>query len=145
MSKSFSRISRGAVFLAGLSLSACALVPPSPSSPPSSSPEPAVQERRATPPSQQDSPRVLASLSLTEQARALLESGRVDDAIRTLEHSMNVNPSNGQNYYYLAEAWLQKGNLSQAVEFNRLAALYLRDDPDWTSRVKDQQERIRRR
>ena len=58
---------------------------------------------------------------------------------------MNVNPSNGQNYYYLAEAWLRKGNLSQANEFNRLAALYLRDDPDWTSRVKDQQERIRTR
>ena len=73
----------------------------------------------------------------------LLESGNVDDAITTLERAMNVNPSNGQNYYYLAEAWLTKGNLSQAREFNRLAAMYLRDDPDWMNRVKAQQERIK--
>jgi len=56
-----------------------------------------------------------------------------------------VNPSNGQNYYYLAEAWLTKGNLSQAREFNRLAAMYLRDDPDWMNRVRAQQERIKPR
>jgi len=131
-----------------LALSACATAPESPSSPPSlpsPSAEPVGQERDATPPSQQDSPRALASLRLTEQARGLLESGRVDDAIRTLEHALNVNPSNGQNYYYLAEAWLKKGNLSQANEFNRLAAMYLRDDPDWMKRVKDQRDRIRSR
>jgi tetratricopeptide (TPR) repeat protein len=72
----------------------------------------------------------------------LLESGRVDDAISTLERAINVNPSNGQNYYYLAEAWLKKGNPSQAREFNRIAAMYLRDQPDWTSRVKDQKKKI---
>jgi tetratricopeptide (TPR) repeat protein len=75
----------------------------------------------------------------------LLESGKVDDAITTLERALNVNPSNGQNYYYLAEAWLKKGNLSQAREFNRLAAMYLRDDPGWMNRVKDQEERIKSR
>lgn len=98
-----------------------------------------------TPPRQDESPRAVASLRLTEQARALLESGKVDDAITTLERAINVNPSNGQNYYYLAEAWLKKGNPSQAREFNRLAALYLRDEPAWSSRIKDQQERIRSR
>lgn len=75
----------------------------------------------------------------------LLESGRVDHAISTLERAMNVNPSNGQTYYYLAEAWIKKGNLSQAREFNRLAAMYLREKPEWTRRVEDQQERIRAR
>jgi tetratricopeptide (TPR) repeat protein len=75
----------------------------------------------------------------------LLESGKVDDAITTLERALNVNPSNGQNYYYLAEAWLKKGNLSQAREFNRLAAMYLRDDLGWMNRVRDQEERIKSR
>ncbi len=75
----------------------------------------------------------------------LLESGKADDAITTLERGVNLNPSNGQNYYYLAEAWLMKGNLSQAREFNRLAAMYLRDKPDWMNRVKDQRERIKPR
>jgi len=72
----------------------------------------------------------------------LLENGKVDDAIVTLERAINVNPSTGQSYYYLAEAWLKKGNLSQAAEFNRLAAMYLREDPDWINRVDDQREKI---
>jgi predicted Zn-dependent protease len=102
--------------------------------------------KKDQPPSrEEDSSRAVASLRLTEQARVLLESGKVDDAITTLERAMNVNPSNGRNYYYLAEAWLKKGNPFQAREFNRLAAMYLRDEPGWMNRVNDQQERIRTR
>mgnify|MGYP002388110367 CR=1 FL=1 len=133
-----------------LGLTTCAMVPGAPTtasapapSPPSSSAEPALQKKEQASPRQDDSPRAVASLRLTEQARVLLESGKVDEAITTLERAMNVNPSNGRNYYYLAEAWLKKGNPSQAREFNRLAAMYLKDEPDWMSRVKDQQERIR--
>jgi predicted Zn-dependent protease len=74
----------------------------------------------------------------------LLEGNKPDDAIRTLERAVNLNPSNGQNYYYLAEAWLKKGNPGQAGEFNRLAAMYLRDDPDWMARVKTQEKRVRK-
>jgi hypothetical protein len=35
------------------------------------------------------------------------------------------------------------GNVAQAMEFNRLAALYLRDEPEWTARTRSQEERIR--
>ena len=147
MSKTCSRASRYAIlFLIGLGLSACAIAPqpsPPPSPSPASPPGPVVLEKDRTPPRPEESPRAVASLRLTEQARVLLESGKVDEAITALERAMNVNPSNGQNYYYLAEAWLKKGNSSQAREFNRLAAMYLKDEPDWMSRVKDQQERIR--
>jgi Tfp pilus assembly protein PilF len=104
-----------------------------------------VEKKDQTPAPQDDRPRAVASLRLTEQARGLLESGKVDDAITTLERAINLNPSNGQNYYYMAEAWIKKGNASQAREFNRLAAIYLKDDPGWMSRVKDQQARIRPR
>jgi predicted Zn-dependent protease len=104
-----------------------------------------LQKKEQASPRQDDSPRAVASLRLTEQARVLLESGKVDEAITTLERAMNVNPTNGRNYYYLAEAWLKKGNSSQATEFNRLAAMYLKEDPSWMNRVKDQQERIRAR
>ena len=157
MSRICSKVSRDAFILfLSLALSACAIVPESPSSPspspspppsssPSSSPAPTVQNKTQMSPRQDDSPRAVASLRLTEQARVLLETGKVDDAITTLERAINLNPSNGQNYYYMAEAWLKKGNHSQATEFNRLAAMYLKDDPNWMSRVKDQQERIRAR
>ena len=65
-----------------------------------------------------------------------------DDAIRVLEQAVNLNPANGQNYYYLAEAWLMKGNMTQAREFNRLAALTVEKKAEWTVRVLEQQERI---
>ena len=155
MSRICSRVSRNAIILfLSLALSACAIVPQTPSSsspspPPPSSPSssqtPTGQKEEQTPPRQDNSPRAVASLRLTEQARVLLETGKVDDAITTLERAINLNPSNGQNYYYMAEAWLKKGNPSQATEFNRLAAMYLKDDPNWIGRVKDQQERIRAR
>ena len=131
-----------------LTLSACAVVRQAPSSPPSSTTPPSastVQKSGQSLPRQAGSPQALASLELTEQARVLLESGKIDDAIATLERAINVNPSNGQNYYYLAEAWLRKGNHSQAKEFNRLADMYLRDEPEWARRVNNQKERIRTR
>jgi len=75
----------------------------------------------------------------------LLESGQTEDAMSALERAVNLDPSNGQNYYYLAEAWLRKGNPQQAWEFNRLAAMYLRDETAWTDRVNTQKERIKKR
>lgn len=87
------------------------------------------------------SPRALASLRLTEQGRMLLESGRPDDAISVLERAVGLNPTNGENYFYLAEAWIAKGDMVQAEEFNRLAALYL-DGDDWKVRLLEQRERI---
>ena len=55
---------------------------------------------------------------------------------------MNLNPDNGQNYYYLAEAWLMKGNIGQAEQFNRLAEIYLQDDAEWFQKVILQKKRI---
>jgi predicted Zn-dependent protease len=98
---------------------------------------PQVQE-----PAVQKSSRTLASLELTKQGRALLEQGRPDDAISALERSLGIDPTNGQSYYYLAEAWLLKGNVTQAREFNRLAGLYLKDDHAWAVRVLNQESRI---
>jgi len=159
VSKIYSRLSnRLPGFALFLALSGCAISSQGPSS--TLSREPAIsQEEQASSPSstqtvqkrdqtqsrQGDSPRALASLRLTEQARMLLDSGKPDDAITTLERAVNLNPSNGQNYYYLAEAWLGKGNPNQAREFNRLAAIYLRDQPDWMDRVKAQEEKIKKR
>ena len=91
------------------------------------------------------SPRVLAALQLTEQGRIFLENNQPDDAIGILERALNLNPDNGRNYYYLAEAWLMKGNIDQAAEFNRLAKIYLKDDSEWLNRVELQSERIKDR
>ena len=88
-------------------------------------------------------PRAMASLELTEQGRVMIESNRPDAAIRVLERAINLYPQNGQNYYYLAEAWLKKGNIPQAREFHRLAGIYLRDDMEWSSRLKIHELKIK--
>lgn len=89
------------------------------------------------------SPRALAALQLTEQGRMFLEKNQPDNAIGILERALNLNPNNGRNYYYLAEAWLMKWNIGQATEFNRLAEIYLKDDGEWLNRVILQRERIK--
>jgi predicted Zn-dependent protease len=75
----------------------------------------------------------------------LLEKNKIDEAISVLERAVSVYAYNGKNYYYLAEAWLRKGNLKQAREWNRLAKMYLAGDQEWSQRVFDQRERIRTR
>lgn len=92
----------------------------------------------------QPSPHMLASLRLTDQGRILIEKGKPDDAIRVLERAIGLDSTNGQNYYYLSEAWLLKGDIEQANEFNRLAGIYLTEDPHWMNRVIAQRERIKK-
>ena len=94
---------------------------------------------------QQLSPRALAALQLTEQGRMFIKNKQPDDAIGMLERALNLNPDNGRNYYYLAEAWLMKGNIGQASQFNRLAQMYLKDDREWRQRVILQREQINKK
>jgi tetratricopeptide (TPR) repeat protein len=88
------------------------------------------------------SPRALASLKLTDQGRRHIETGEADSAIRVLEQAITLNPGNGQNYYYLSEAWLMKGFAEKARQFNRLAESHLTDDKDWEKLVTRQAVRI---
>ena len=90
----------------------------------------------------QRAPREQASLQLTEEGRQLLKEDKPDQAIRLLEQAIGLDPDNGQCYYYLAEAWLQKGDFSQAGQFNRLAKNYLNKDKGWKTRVENQADKI---
>ena len=135
------------VWLADMAFSGCAvLVPPAPPSPESKEVPPADKKPEEAPPSAtKPNPRAVAALQLSEQARSLLLKNQPDDAIRVLEQAVNLNPTGGQNYYYLSEAWIMKGNLGQAIEYNTLAASYLRSDSEWRARVQEQRERIEER
>ena len=87
-------------------------------------------------------PQELASLELIDQAKALIDKDRPDDAIRLLERAINLHPQNGETYYYMAEAWLKKDDIPQAKEFHSLAGIYLRNDRQWSSRLTSQKVRI---
>ena len=91
----------------------------------------------------QRSPREKASLQLTEEGRQLLAQDKPDQAIRLLEQAIGLNPDNGRCYYYLAEAWLQKGNPSQAKQFNSLAKNYLKKDKGWKTLVAIRRTKLR--
>jgi hypothetical protein len=127
-----------------------AAAPPLPSPPPSpppgapSKPDTAVIPEERKEPVERPGPRAVASLQMTEQGRVLLEQKKVDDAITVLERAVSLNPGNGQNYYYLAEAWLFKRNIKQAEEFNSLAGTYLEGDQTWMLKVEDQKKRIKK-
>lgn len=126
-----------------ISVSGCARVMGPP--PPLTSQGPLTREEKPARGLESPSPRALASLRLTEQGRLLLEAGKPDEAIRVVERAISLHPTSGQNYYYLAEAWLLKGNRTQAQECNRLASLYLDQEPEWSARVMAQRYRIGKR
>ena len=109
---------------------------PAPTPPPSPTQEPA-----ETDPDQTQA-RTVASLRLVEEARLMIAQQRFDEAIRVLEQAININPADGETYFYLAEAWRQKGHFKQALEFNRLASRYQNDDWRWGQRIERQRERI---
>lgn len=123
----------------------CATVLPEPAPPSKPLPKMRSTIPRAEPAdaTKEQAPRTIASLRLTEQAQLLIESKRPDEAIRILEQSLNIDPHNGWNYYFLAEAWMLKGNKVQATAFNRTAAIYLEGDAVWVQKVRNQKERIR--
>lgn len=106
---------------------------------PSAAPQP---PEPAPAPSPKASPRAQASLDITEQGRQLLLGGQVDEAISVLERATGLNPDNGQAYYWLAEAWLKKGNPSQALENHHQAWLRLRGQSAWSGRLRQQRIRI---
>jgi Tfp pilus assembly protein PilF len=107
-------------------------------------PAPLPSRKPSVPPTPKpDNAQVLASEALVEQGRQFLAQADPDAAIRVLERSIALDSNSGQNYYYLAEAWLMKQNAHQAREFNRLADMHLGRDPDWKNRIDRQNDRIK--
>ena len=106
-------------------------------------PAPPPTRKPSVPPTvKPDGAQALAAEALVDQGRQLLAQGAPDAAIRVLERSVALDSNSGQNYYYLAEAWLMKQNAHQAREFNRLADMHLGRDPDWKNRIDRQNDRI---
>jgi Tfp pilus assembly protein PilF len=109
---------------------------PSPpaSPPPVEQPVPSVQKP--------DDAQARAAAAMVRQGRQHLSQGEPDAAIRILERSVALDSGNGENYYYLAEAWLMKKEARHAREFSRLAELRLAQDALWQNRINRQKDRI---
>jgi len=75
------------------------------------------------------SPQRQASMQQVNQAKAQLERGRPDTAIRTLEKAVRIDPGNGEAFIVLARAWKQKGERRKALEFAKKAELLCQKQP----------------
>ena len=131
-----------AAALTMLMAAGCAAPVPIASVPPAAPPVTKAPEIKPDDLDAQRDARVAAAGELVRQGRRLLDSGDADGAISILERAVALNPADGQNYFYLAEAWLAKANAHQATEFNRLAESYFQGNPDWLIRVARQRDRI---
>ncbi len=91
---------------------------------------------------QPSTPRNSAAVQLAQEGIQHLSAGRPDNAIRSFEQAIGLNPNCGQCYYYMAQAWMAKGVKSEARQFNSLARDYLQDNRVWNQRVTTQAQRI---
>jgi Tfp pilus assembly protein PilF len=87
-------------------------------------------------------PRQSAAFQLTREGIQHLNTGSADNAIRSFEQAIGLNPNNGPCYYYMAQAWLAKGAAVQARQFNNLAQDLLAGDRQWEERVLQQTRAI---
>ena len=92
--------------------------------------------------SSRNSSRIMAAHSLTKEGDRLIKKGDIEGAISILERAIGINSKDGAGYYYLAEAWLKKGNLKLAAQYNKLAGIYLRADGRWKIFAAEQERRI---
>jgi tetratricopeptide (TPR) repeat protein len=78
-----------------------------------------------------DTPARAAALRITEQARAELQAGKTDDAIRDLGRAVSIDPGNPFEYLYLGRAYIARRNYAQALIFLRRAEIGFATRPDW--------------
>ncbi len=74
-------------------------------------------------------PQLLASMQLVNEAREPLDRGKPDLAIPVLERAIQVDVQNPEAFLLLARAWRQKGARKKALEFAKKAEILYQDEP----------------
>jgi hypothetical protein len=141
-SNNHNRLKLGIGFLVILLIIGCMEKPAIRVTDPPETHQAAPAEEKPAPPAQEPDANARAAAAMVRQGRQHLTRGELDAAIRALERSVALDSTNGQNYYYLAEAWLMKKNARQAREFNRLAGIQLAQDANWKTQISRQKNRI---
>jgi hypothetical protein len=78
-----------------------------------------------------DNPALMASLRQTEQARKELAAGNLDEALRSLNGAVSIDPSNPFAYFYLGRSYAARKDFPQALTFFKRAEVGFGSHPEW--------------
>ena len=78
-----------------------------------------------------DNPALMASLRQTEQARKELAAGQLDEALRSLNGAVSIDPSNPFAYFYLGRSYAARKDFPQALTFFKRAEVGFGSHPEW--------------
>lgn len=81
------------------------------------------------------SPQRAASLRLTEDGKAYLQSGNLIKASEALEKAITIDTSNPYAYYYFARLRSEKGEYKQSLGLLSKAEILFKDNQFWLSNV----------
>ena len=81
------------------------------------------------------SPQRAASLRLTEEGKAYLQSGNLIKASEALEKAITIDTSNPYAYYYFARLRSEKGEYKQSLGLLSKAEILFKDNQFWLSNV----------
>ena len=81
------------------------------------------------------SPQRAASLRLTEEGKAYLQSGNLIKASEALEKAITIDTSNPYAYYYFERLRSEKGEYKQSLGLLSKAEILFKDNQFWLSNV----------
>lgn len=88
------------------------------------------------PPIAASTPKARAANKMIEDGRRFLSMGDVEAAERIFQDAINVDPSNGVAYYYLARTKYELGQFQQAAGILDKAEELLSGSREWTETVR---------
>lgn len=86
-------------------------------------------------------PESSASTRLIEQGKSNYNAGQYQKAMQSLEAAVNLEPDNGEAYYWLSRSNLALDDKDNAKQYLDTARSYLSDD-DWLQKLDELQKEI---
>ena len=85
----------------------------------------------------QKGPKREASDALIQKGKAFLDAGLFDRAADTFQEAVNVDPSIGAGFYYLAFVKYRTGEYGAVWDFLEKAEALLGNDPAWKNQLEE--------
>lgn len=100
--------------------------------------EPQMRRTNAIPSTQDKvTPKRHASMRLVERGKTMIDENDPEAAVSVLRDAINIDPSNGVAYFYLANANIALGNAESAAGLLDKAEALLGADEEWMEKIDE--------